>query len=169
MRLLLIVYLSFLYVFNSFGQVVDERINDKEGFMREVIELEGYSLNDIHDATEAWIKKNYVKPSEVLVVNDANYLRVREHVDLPNVEASVVNCYAATEWDIKEGKVRITISQYECTSSHTDFNALVSMRKKNGKVKMGYSAHHKWVVDSFNNKVEGLKKTLKGEVKNDDW
>ena len=152
----------------SIAQTVDPRIDDKEGFMRQVFELDGYSMKQIHDASELWIKKNYVKPTEVLAVNDSNYIRVREHVDLPNIDASVVNCYAVTEWDIKDGKVRITISQYECTSTYSDFNALVSIRKNNGEVKMGYSAHHSWVVDSFDKKVTGLYETLKNWGKSDD-
>ena len=159
----------FFVAYQGVSQTVDPRIDDKEGFMRQVFELEGYSMMQIHDATELWIKKNYVKPTEVLAVNDSNYVRVREHVELPNIDASVVNCYAVTEWDIKEGRVRITISQYECTSTYSDFNALISMRKNNGDVKLGYSAHLKWVVDSFNNKARGLNETLKGGVKQDDW
>jgi hypothetical protein len=169
MRLFVTVCFLLFGEYYSIGQTVDPRIDDKEGFMRQVFELEGYSMTQIHDATELWIKKNYVKPTEVLAVNDSNYVRVREHVDLPNIDASVVDCNAVTEWDIKDGRVRITISQYECTSKYSDFNALVSMRKNNGDVKMGYSAHLKWVIDSFNNKARGLNETLKGEVKQDDW
>lgn len=152
------------------AQIVDPRIDDTEGIMRQVLELDGYTMKQIHDATELWIKRNYRNPNEVIMVNDSNYIRVNEHVDLPNISSSVVDCYAATEWDFKDGKLRLTITDYQCRSQYADFNALVSMRSKSGDVKLGYSAHHSWVVDSFNKKAKGLYEILKnGLQRDDDW
>lgn len=154
----------------SVAQTVDPRIDDNAGMMRQVLELEGYSMKQIHDAAELWIKQNYRNPNEVIMVNDSNYIRVNEHVDLPNISSNVVDCYVATEWDFKDGKLRLTTTDYNCKSQYSDFNALVSMRNKNGNVKMGYSAHHSWVVDSFNKKARGLHDLLQnGLQRDDDW
>ena len=169
MKILITFFFIVACNLNSIAQtIVDPRIDDAKGMMQQVIELKDYSTKDIHDAIVLWIKKNYVNPNEVIVVNDSNYIRVREHVDL-NVAKNVVDCYVATEWDIKDGKVRITISQYECIAQYGNFNALISMRNTKGYVKMGYSAHHNWVVNSFDLKASGITETLKTGTKKDDW
>jgi hypothetical protein len=162
--LVLLLCLSVLPVL-GLAQVVDSRINDKDGFMREVITLEGKSQKEIQASVIRWVKTNYNNPSEVILVQDSDLVKIRE---IPEI-APVVQCRVSTEWEIKDGKVRLTMNEYDCKSQYANFNALVGMRKDNGTVKLGWSAHLTWVVDSFDRKVKGLKEILKQAQAKDDW
>lgn len=163
-------YLLPLFIVSStYAQSVDVRIDDVEGIMREVVSLDTLSAQSIHEGVVRWVKRNYNNPSEVLMVDEPELVRVRERVALSVSVAGLV-CYATTDWDIKDNKVRLTIGQYDCESGGGKFNALKGMRNKSGGVKFGYSAHHDWVVSSFNSKVAGVKSILTDDKSpKDDW
>jgi len=148
---------------------VDSRIDDSVGHMRDIIETPNNTIDEVHNGIIDWINRSYTKPTEVIMVDRPDYIRLREHVNLPGVGTETVDCYAQTEWEIKDGRVRLTINQYDCKSQYANFNALVGMRNKKGKVKFGYSAHHDWVNQSFDGKVSGIKAIGKEVKKDDDW
>jgi len=156
-----------LIAFTSSAQTVDKRINDEEGIMRDVVTLDSVPQQTIHDAIIRWIKTNYNKPSEVLMLDSPELIRVRESVSL---SAAGVNCRVSTDWDVKDGRVRITMGQYDCTSQYGNFNGIKGMRNNKGNVKMGHSAHHDWLVNSFDRKVEGVMSVLTADKSpKDDW
>lgn len=163
-------YLLPLFIVSStYAQSVDERIDDVEGIMRDVVALDSLSAQRIRDGIVRWVKENYTNPSQVLMVDEPDLVRVREQPRLGGMATGAV-CYATTDWEIKDNRVRITIGQYECVSRNGDFNALKILRNNNGNVKFGYSAHHDWVVGSFNSKVAGVKSILTGDKSpKDDW
>jgi hypothetical protein len=151
---------------SSFGQEVDKRINDVEGIMRDVVTLDSLPQQTVHDGIIRWIKTNYNKPNEVLILDELGLIRVRESVSL---SVSGVSCSVSTDWEVKDGRVRITMGQYDCISSYGNFNALQGIRTKKGTVKFGYSAHHDWIVNSFNRKVEGVQSLSLKKTEKEDW
>jgi hypothetical protein len=165
---IIVLVMSLLITGLAFGQV-DSRIDDTVGHMRDIIQTPNRTVDEVHNGIIDWINRNYTKPTEVIMVDNPDYIRLREHVNLPGVGTETVDCYAQTEWEIKDGRVRLTMNQYDCKSQYANFNALVGMRNKKGKVKFGYSAHHNWVLQSFDGKVSGIKAIGKEVPKEDDW